>query len=115
MQKQHGSQKWFVSPKPNVLAKPKQGQQKSDGTAMAPSLPVKRLRFLKKSRTQPVTIIRQSGVIFEGEQGKKYAQAIGRIVETVHAGLDDVSGDNTEAVSSQYLSHNVQERYNFIM
>ena len=56
------------------------------------------------SRTQPVTIIRQSGVIFEGEQGKKYAQAIGRIVETVHAGLDDVSGDNTEAVSTKHMS-----------
>ena len=56
------------------------------------------LGYMLLSRTQPVTIIRHSGVIFEGEQGKKYAQAIGRIVETVHAGLEEVSGDATEAV-----------------
>lgn len=52
------------------------------------------------SRGQPVTIIRHSGVVFEGEQGKKYASAISRIVESVQAGLEDVSGDSTDVVST---------------
>ncbi|EIN08734.1 hypothetical protein PUNSTDRAFT_102204 [Punctularia strigosozonata HHB-11173 SS5] len=39
-------------------------------------------------------IIRHSGVIFEGEQGRKYAKAIARIVESVREGLDDVGGED---------------------
>lgn len=58
------------------------------------------LGYMLLSRTQPVTIIRHSGVIFEGEQGKKYAHVIGRIVETVHAGLEEVSAESAEAVST---------------
>jgi dynein light chain roadblock-type len=50
------------------------------------------LGYLILSRTHPVSIIRQSGVIFDGEQGKRYAGVIGRIVESVQAGLDEVSG-----------------------
>ncbi|KZT20228.1 hypothetical protein NEOLEDRAFT_1076146, partial [Neolentinus lepideus HHB14362 ss-1] len=47
------------------------------------------LGYMLLSRSQPVSIIRHSGVVFEGEQGRKYAQAIGRIVESVQAGLAD--------------------------
>lgn len=58
------------------------------------------LGYMLLSRGQPATIIRHSGVIFEGEQGKKYASAISRIVESVQAGLEDVSGDSTDVVST---------------
>ena len=58
------------------------------------------LGYMLLSRGQPVTIIRHSGVVFEGEQGKKYASAISRIVESVQAGLEDVSGDSTDVVST---------------
>lgn len=47
----------------------------------------------------PVTIIRLSGVVFEGEQGRKYAHAISRIVASVQAGLEEVSGDSSDTVS----------------
>jgi len=43
------------------------------------------LGYILLSRGQPVSIIRHSGVIFDGEQGQKYASAIGRIVESVRA------------------------------
>ena len=49
-----------------------------------------------------MSIIRHSGVVFEGEQGKKYAHAISRIVESVQAGLEEVSGDANDAVSSLF-------------
>lgn len=44
-------------------------------------------------------IIRHSGVVFEGEQGRKYASAVGKIVEAVRSGLEDVSLDGADAVS----------------
>ena len=47
-----------------------------------------------------MTIIRHSGVVFEGEQGKKYASAIARIVHSVQTGLEDVSGGHNDGVSS---------------
>ncbi len=46
-----------------------------------------------------MTIIRHSGVVFEGEQGKKYASAIARIVHSVQTGLDDVSSSHNDGVS----------------
>lgn len=46
----------------------------------------------------PLSIIKHSGVIFEGEQGKKYASVIGRIVATVQNGLEEVNPDDTERV-----------------
>lgn len=51
------------------------------------------------SRGHPVSIIRQSGVVFEGEQGRRYASAIGRIVESVQAGLEEVHAGETDGVS----------------
>ncbi|KAI0752236.1 hypothetical protein BC629DRAFT_1297199 [Irpex lacteus] len=47
------------------------------------------LGYMLLSRGQPATMIRHSGVIFEGEKGKKYANAISRIVDSVQAGLED--------------------------
>ena len=57
------------------------------------------LGYMLLSRGQPVTIIRHSGVVFEGEQGKKYASAIARIVHSVQTGLEDVSGGHNDGVS----------------
>lgn len=51
------------------------------------------LGYLVLSRTsEPVSIIRYAGVVFEGEQGKKYAQAVKRIVDTCTSGLQEVGG-----------------------
>jgi dynein light chain roadblock-type len=50
------------------------------------------LGYLLLSRSHPVSIIRQSGVVFDGEQGKKYAGVIGKIVESVQQGLEEISG-----------------------
>ena len=61
------------------------------------------LGYLLLSRSQPVTIIRHSGVVFEGEQGRKYAQAVGRIVESVQTGLEEVAGDSNDAVRAPSL------------
>jgi dynein light chain roadblock-type len=57
------------------------------------------LGFMFLSRGLPVSIIRHSGVIFEGEQGKKYASAIGRIMESVQIGLEEVHSGETGGVS----------------
>ncbi|KAI0052007.1 hypothetical protein FA95DRAFT_1553983 [Auriscalpium vulgare] len=51
------------------------------------------LGYLLISRGLPVSIIRHSGVVFEGEQGRKYATAISKMVEGVQGALEDVSGE----------------------
>lgn len=51
------------------------------------------LGYLVLSRAAPVSIIRHSGVVFEGEQGRKYARAVARIVEAVTEGLEEVGGE----------------------
>lgn len=56
------------------------------------------LGYLLVSRGHPVSIIRHSGVVFEGEQGRKYATAIGRMVESVQGALEEVSGEPNEGV-----------------
>lgn len=56
------------------------------------------LGYILLTRSHPVTIIRHSGVVFEGEQGRKYASAVGRIVESVQRGLEEVSVDQSEPV-----------------
>lgn len=37
--------------------------------------------------------------MFEGEQGKKYASAVAKIVEAVRGGLEEVGADGADAVS----------------
>lgn len=63
------------------------------------------LGYVVLSRSQPVSIIRQSGAIFEGEQGRKYASVIGRMVESAQTGLDEVAGVNgSDSVRIDILS-----------
>lgn len=68
------------------------------------------LGYLLLSRSQPVTIIRHSGVVFEGEQGRKYAHAVGRIVESVQTGLEEVAGDSTDTVCLSFI-HITPQRF----
>jgi hypothetical protein len=56
------------------------------------------LGYLLLSRGQPVSIIRHSGVVFEGEHGRKYASAIGKIIDGVQSALEEVSGEVNEGV-----------------
>jgi dynein light chain roadblock-type len=58
------------------------------------------LGYLLLSRGQPVSIIRHSGVVFEGDHGKKYATAVGKIIESVQGALEEVSGEVIEGVCS---------------
>ena len=51
------------------------------------------LGVLLLSRASPPSIIRHSGVVFDGEQGRKYAKAVGRIVDACKAGLDDIDSE----------------------
>jgi dynein light chain roadblock-type len=52
------------------------------------------LGYMLVSRGHPVSIIRHSGVIFEGDQGRRYASAVGKIVESVQVGLEEAAGDS---------------------
>ncbi|THV03078.1 hypothetical protein K435DRAFT_816472 [Dendrothele bispora CBS 962.96] len=52
------------------------------------------LGYMLLSRGHPVSIIRHSGVVFDGEQGKKYAAVIARIVESVQTGLEEIHGES---------------------
>lgn len=62
------------------------------------------LGYLLLSRGPQVAIIRHSGVVFEGEQGKKYAHAVERIVESVHTGLEEVAGESGDVVRPMMIS-----------
>ncbi|KAJ7029282.1 hypothetical protein C8F04DRAFT_45173 [Mycena alexandri] len=61
------------------------------------------LGYILLGRGHPVSIVRHSGVVFEGEQGKKYAGAIGRIVESVQAGLEEVHAGDGDADELRFL------------
>ncbi|KAE9394878.1 hypothetical protein BT96DRAFT_827069 [Gymnopus androsaceus JB14] len=61
------------------------------------------LGYMLLSRGHPVSIIRHSGVVFDGEQGKKYASVIARIVETVQVGLEEISGGENEGDDVKFL------------
>ncbi|KAI0938303.1 hypothetical protein AcW1_001932 [Taiwanofungus camphoratus] len=61
------------------------------------------LGYMLLTRSHPLTIIRHSGVVFEGEQGRKYASAIGRIVESVQRGLEEVSSGQTEGDDMRFM------------
>lgn len=52
------------------------------------------LGYLLITRGVHPRMIRHSGIVFEGEQGKKYAAVIARIVETVQAGLEEIQGED---------------------
>ena len=57
------------------------------------------LGYVLLSRGHPISIIEHSGVIFEGEQGRKYAGAIGKIIESVQGGLEEVYGNDSDGGS----------------
>jgi dynein light chain roadblock-type len=52
------------------------------------------LGYLLITRGAHPRMIRHSGIVFDGEQGKKYAAVVARIVETVQAGLEEIQGDD---------------------
>ncbi|KXN81930.1 hypothetical protein AN958_03396, partial [Leucoagaricus sp. SymC.cos] len=56
------------------------------------------LGYLLIARGGPssASIIRHSGVVFEGEKGRKYAGVIAKIVESVQAGLEEVNGSSVD-------------------
>lgn len=58
------------------------------------------LGYLLITRGHQPSIIRHSGVVFEGEQGKRYAAAVARIVESVKQGLQDVRAGDGLSVAS---------------
>ncbi|KAK2462389.1 hypothetical protein APHAL10511_005695 [Amanita phalloides] len=61
------------------------------------------LGYLLLSRSHPISIIRHSGVIFEGEQGKRYAGVITRIVESVQSGLDEIHAGETDGDDVRFV------------
>ncbi|KAL5514505.1 hypothetical protein ACEPAG_2594 [Sanghuangporus baumii] len=61
------------------------------------------LGYLLLSRTAPVKIIRHSGVVFEGEQGRRYAAVVSKIVEAVHSGLESVGVDGSDADELRFM------------
>jgi len=58
------------------------------------------LGYMLISRGHHPSIIRHSGVVFEGEQGKRYAAAVARIVESVQTGLEEVRADDGLAAAT---------------
>ena len=52
------------------------------------------LGYMLITRGHHPSIIRHSGVVFEGEQGKRYAAVVARIVESVQSGLEEIRGDD---------------------
>lgn len=58
------------------------------------------LGYLLIARGSHPSIIRHSGVVFEGEQGKRYAAMVAKIVQSVQAGLDEVRRDDSAPASS---------------
>ncbi|KAH8981289.1 hypothetical protein EDB86DRAFT_442765 [Lactarius hatsudake] len=61
------------------------------------------LGYLILSRGQPISIIRHSGVVFEGEHGRKYATAIGKMIEGVQSALEEVSGEANEGDEIRFM------------
>lgn len=57
------------------------------------------LGYMVLSRGGTVSIIKHSGVVFEGDQGKKYAGVIEKMVDSVQTGLEEISGEQNEGVS----------------
>lgn len=67
------------------------------------------LGYMVLSRGGTVSIVKHSGVVFEGDQGKKYAAVIERIVDSVQTGLEEISGEQNEGVSFRVNRHRERE------
>lgn len=50
--------------------------------------------LIARGGSSSASIIRNSGVVFEGEKGRKYASVVAKIVESVQAGLEEVNNVN---------------------
>ncbi|KIY53500.1 hypothetical protein FISHEDRAFT_63333 [Fistulina hepatica ATCC 64428] len=61
------------------------------------------LGYLLLSRSHPISIIRRTGVIFDGDNGRKYAHAIGRIVESVRLGLEEINEGKTDGDEVRFM------------
>lgn len=61
------------------------------------------LGYLVLSRSSPVTMIRNSGTIFEGERGRNYAAAVAKMVDAVQGFLEDVREDGADKVSGTLI------------
>ncbi|KAF8892693.1 hypothetical protein BD779DRAFT_1510424 [Infundibulicybe gibba] len=61
------------------------------------------LGYMLLSRGHPVSMIRHSGVVFEGEQGRRYASAIGKMVESVQAGLEEAHGGEHDGDDVRFM------------
>lgn len=57
------------------------------------------LLISRPAHAEPASIIRQAGVIFEGEAGRRYARAVVRIVDAVREGLEDIGREHDDVVS----------------
>ncbi|KAF6747576.1 hypothetical protein DFP72DRAFT_893604 [Ephemerocybe angulata] len=66
------------------------------------------LGYLLIARGTHPSIIRHSGVVFEGEQGKRYASVVAKIVESVQTGLDEVRRDDSAPAGSSDESDEVK-------
>ncbi|KAG1726011.1 uncharacterized protein EDB91DRAFT_1061892, partial [Suillus paluster] len=61
------------------------------------------LGYFLLSRGDHVSIIHHSDVVFEGEHGAKYANVIGKMVESVQAGLEEVSGSENDGDHIRFM------------
>ena len=57
------------------------------------------LGYLLIAREIQASIIRQSGVVLEGEQGKRHEVFIAEIVDSVQSGLGEVGRDDSVPAS----------------
>ncbi|KAF5320107.1 hypothetical protein D9611_010326 [Ephemerocybe angulata] len=92
-------------------------QTSANASAMSPELEQKLslmashrsvLGYLLIARGTHPSIIRHSGVVFEGEQGKRYASVVAKIVESVQTGLDEVRRDDSAPAGSSDESDEVK-------
>ena len=58
------------------------------------------LGYMVRSRGGTVSRIRHSGVVFEGDQGKKYTGVIERMVDSVQTGLEEITGEQNEGADA---------------
>ncbi|EIW78762.1 hypothetical protein CONPUDRAFT_166692 [Coniophora puteana RWD-64-598 SS2] len=61
------------------------------------------LGYILLSRGDHLSIIRHSGVIFDGENGRKYASVIGKMVEVVQSGLHEISESEDDGDTIRFM------------
>ncbi|KLO12924.1 hypothetical protein SCHPADRAFT_828752 [Schizopora paradoxa] len=61
------------------------------------------LGYLVLSRSTPVTLIRNSGTIFEGERGRNYAASVAKMVDAVQGFLEDVREDGADKDEVKFM------------